>query len=113
MADFSPNFQFIQAGRSEYDENWSDWQESDKKILAECFGIKNVSILQGAGCSSSIRAEDGKELGIPTMGPLSAEFWTILARMTKYFRRTRNVIYYRTHSEFHWIALNLKEISSV
>lgn len=47
-----------------------------RRHLAESFGSKNLSFLIGSGCSSCMR--DGYELGIPTMGPLAAEFQRIL-----------------------------------
>jgi len=47
-----------------------------RRHLAEAFGSKNLSFLIGSGCSSY--THENKELGIPTMGPLAAEFQTIL-----------------------------------
>lgn len=50
-----------------------------RRHLAEVFGSKNLSFLIGSGCSSYVH--DGQELGIPTMGPLAAEFQTTLQGM--------------------------------
>ncbi len=50
-----------------------------RRHLAEVFGSKNLSFLIGSGCSSYM--QDGKELGIPTMGPLAQEFQATLHAM--------------------------------
>lgn len=47
-----------------------------RRHLAEVFGSKNLSFLIGSGCSSYMH--EGNELGIPTMGPLAAEFHNTL-----------------------------------
>ena len=49
-----------------------------RRHLAEVFGSKNLSFLIGSGCSSYMH--EGNELGIPTMGPLAAEFQATLLR---------------------------------
>lgn len=50
-----------------------------RRHLAEVFGSKNLSFLIGSGCSSYMH--EGNELGIPTMGPLAAEFQATLQGM--------------------------------
>lgn len=50
-----------------------------RRHLAEVFGSKNLSFLIGSGCSSYMH--EGNELGIPTMGPLAAEFQRTLQGM--------------------------------
>lgn len=44
-----------------------------RKDIADAMNSKNLAFLFGSGCSSA-RAEDGSELGIPTMGPMAASF---------------------------------------
>jgi hypothetical protein len=51
---------------------YADRAEIIRRHLADVFGSKNLSFLIGSGCSSYMH--DGTELGIPTMGPLAAEF---------------------------------------
>lgn len=43
-----------------------------RKALTEALNAKNLAFLLGAGCSSLVVG--GKEVGVPTMGPLAAEF---------------------------------------
>lgn len=44
-----------------------------RKDTADAMNSKNLSFLFGSGCSSA-RAEDGSELGIPTMAPMAKMF---------------------------------------
>lgn len=44
-----------------------------RKDLADAMNSKNLAFLLGSGCSSA-RADDGNELGIPTMGPMAKSF---------------------------------------
>jgi hypothetical protein len=59
--------------------SFDDRADIIRRHLAEVFGSKNLSFLIGSGCSSYMR--EGNELGIPTMGPLAAEFQTSLQGM--------------------------------
>jgi hypothetical protein len=58
---------------------YDDRAEVIRRHLSEVFGSKNLSFLIGSGCSSC--THEGKELGIPTMGPLAAEFQTTLQEL--------------------------------
>ncbi len=58
---------------------FDDRAEIIRRNLAKVFGSKNLSFLIGSGCSSYMH--EGNELGIPTMGPLAAEFQATLQGM--------------------------------
>ena len=51
---------------------WPGGAERVRQALGESLNARNVAFLLGAGCSSS-RVDD-REVGIPTMAPLAAEF---------------------------------------
>lgn len=72
-------FNFLRGAAGDAGElEWSAGPDVVRKALAESLNAKNVAFLLGAGCSSKKakeNAEDaGRELGIPTMAPLAAEF---------------------------------------
>lgn len=51
---------------------WGQDEEQVRKAVGEALNARNVAFLLGAGCSSLY--VDGKERGIPTMGPLAKTF---------------------------------------
>lgn len=66
------SFQFVGGGKDRESLQWPGGGDVARKALAESLNAKNVSFLLGAGCSSAL--QDGSEVGIPTMGPLSQDF---------------------------------------
>lgn len=77
----APNLKFSFLRGAEGDDGelqWPDGADVVRKSLAESMNAKNVAFLLGAGCSSnSVKEnvnEDRREVGIPTMAPLAAEF---------------------------------------
>ncbi|MFC3694526.1 SIR2 family protein [Chenggangzhangella methanolivorans] len=81
MADEIPpvpaqQFQFVRAGDAPGAPlEWGKDEEQVRKAVSEALNARNVAFLLGAGCSS--RVEEGKELGVPTMGPLAKEFCVV------------------------------------
>src|ERR1700682_5843655 len=66
-------FKFLRNGDTKpIDMDWEKGIETARQAISEAMNAKNVAFLLGAGCSSLMR--DGKEVGIPTMGPLAKEF---------------------------------------
>ncbi len=67
---------FYKGNRNVFEDSKFEDEESKLSFirtkLAECFDIKHLSFLLGSGCSSSV--VNGKEVGIPTMKGLAAEF---------------------------------------
>jgi hypothetical protein len=51
---------------------WEDQSATISRQMSELFDVRNLSFLFGSGCSSM--SKDKIEHGIPTMGPLAAEF---------------------------------------
>lgn len=75
-------FSFLRGVEADAGElEWPAGADVVRKALSESLNAKNVAFLLGAGCSSNcIKEKDAagketwRELGIPTMAPLAAEF---------------------------------------
>lgn len=75
-------FKFLRGVEADAGElGWPAGADVVRKALSESLNAKNVAFLLGAGCSSNcIKEKDAagnetwRELGIPTMAPLAAEF---------------------------------------
>ncbi|OOY16488.1 SIR2 family protein [Thioclava sp. DLFJ4-1] len=75
-------FKFLRGDGTNNDElEWPAGADVVRKALSESLNAKNVAFLLGAGCSSHyvkevglLDTEEWKEVGIPTMAPLAAEF---------------------------------------
>jgi SIR2-like domain len=72
-AGVARTFKFLRNGETEpLDMDWNTGIETARQAISEAMNAKHVGYLLGAGCSSLVK--DGKEVGIPTMGPLAKEF---------------------------------------
>lgn len=72
-AEAERTFRFIRGeSASEGRFTWPEGGEHVRKQLGESLNARNVAFLLGAGCSSFFA--NGKEVGIPTMGPLAKDF---------------------------------------
>ena len=67
-------FSFIRGAASDTPE-WPEGANEVRQALGESLNAQNVTFLLGAGCSS-FRIGD-REMGVPTMAPLSKEFTTL------------------------------------
>ena len=66
-------FFFLRGAEGDAGEcEWPDDAEKVRQALGESLNARNVAFLLGAGCSSSRVAD--REVGVPTMAPLAAEF---------------------------------------
>jgi len=52
--------------------SWEDAASRVREQLSEALGARHVAFLFGSGCSSFLK--DGRQLGIPTMGPTATSF---------------------------------------
>lgn len=75
-------FKFLRGAENDANElEWPAGADVVRKALSESLNAKNVAFLLGAGCSSCYNKEVDilgdeawREVGIPTMAPLAAEF---------------------------------------
>jgi hypothetical protein len=75
-------FKFLRGAENDANElEWPAGADVVRKALSESLNAKNVAFLLGAGCSSCYKKEvdllgdeEWREVGIPTMAPLAAEF---------------------------------------
>lgn len=72
MNDAQRSVAFYKGKTNTVDSDSSETLATVRRDIADALNSKNLACLLGSGCSSF--RQDGRELGIPTMGPMAKQF---------------------------------------